>query len=92
MSAYLDSMKEMKLKIDEDDAAAYTNDAFALHIFHQLEEAHVESFRNEYELMNTKWMMREINVESTILMDGAELHFTNSSNNNGWTIDHNPKE
>ena len=42
--------------------------------------------------MNTKWMMGKLNVESATLMDDAEPHFTNLSNNNSWMIDHNPKE
>ena len=36
--------------------------------------------------------MGKINVESAGLMNDAELHFTNLSNNNGWMIDYNPKE
>ena len=36
MSAYLDAMKEIKLKIDKKDAATYTNDAFTHGIFFQL--------------------------------------------------------
>ena len=36
--------------------------------------------------------MGKINVDLSGLMDEAEFHCTNLSNNNGWMIDYNPKE
>ena len=37
-------------------------------------------------------MMGKLNFDSAGLMDDTELHFTNMSNNNGWTVDHNTEE
>ena len=92
VSAFLDVMKEIKLKTDKKDANAYTDDAFVHGIFFQLKEAPVESSKTEFGLLNIKWMMGKIHVNSAGLMDEAKLHYMNLSNNNGWTIDHNPKE
>ena len=91
VSAFLDAMKEIKLKTNEKDANTYTNDAFVHDIFFQLKEAPVKSFKTGYELLDTKYMTGKIHVDLAGLMDEAEFHYTNLSNNNGWTIDHNPK-
>ena len=73
----------MKLKIDEKDPLAYTDGSFTCDIFQQLKTAPVESFKTEYELLETKWMMGRMLIQSATLMDDAELHYTNLFNNNG---------
>ena len=82
VSAFLDVVKGIKLKLNKKDVTAYTDDAFVHDLFFQLKEAPVESIKTEYELLNTKWMMGRINIDSAGLMDEAELHYTNLSNNN----------
>ena len=50
--------------------------------------APVDSFKNEYELMEMKWLMGKLTDDSSTLMDDAELHFTNLNSNKN--VDHRP--
>ena len=92
VSAFCDAMKTIKLKIDEKDPSAYTDDAFAHDIFKQLTTAPVDSFKTEYESIETKWMMGRTVLTADSLMEDAELHYVNLSNNSKWILDHKPTE
>jgi hypothetical protein len=83
---FFDTMKSIKLQIDQKDPMAYTDDAFVRDIFLQLkDEALLLKFKNEFTSLEWHWQMDKEIVTSQSLMDKAGTYFTNLVASGSWS-------
>jgi hypothetical protein len=78
---YFDTVKFLKLQIDQKDPTAYMEDAFIRDIFLQLKQESLPAeFCLEYSCQKTCWMMNKSQLSSQSLMDDASAYYVNLGN------------
>ena len=92
MAEYVDKIQEGKISIDGKDPQAYSDDAFIKDIYVQLKLAPVESFAQEHERNETRWLTGKDVVTSVSLIEDATVHYTQLDNTGRWKGRHNPKD
>ena len=82
---FFDTIKFLKLHIDQKDPTAYTEDAFIWDIFLQLKQESLPAeFRIKFGRQETRWMMNKAKITSVSLMDDASAYFVNLKNTGNW--------
>ena len=89
---YLDEMKIMKMSIDEKDIGAYTDNAYVKDIFAQLKLAPVDSFSQEYERLESRWLLGKELVNSESLRRESIMHYTQLDNDGKWAGQYSAKD
>jgi hypothetical protein len=82
---FFDTMKSIKLQIDQKDPMAYTDDAFVRNFFLQLnDESLLLEFKNEFTSLEQRWQMDKEIVTAQSLMDEAGTYFTDLVASGSW--------
>jgi hypothetical protein len=82
---FFDAAKYIKLKIDQKDPTAYTEDAFIQDIFLQLKHESLPSkLRLEFSCQETHWMMNKMRITLQSLIDNALAYYINLKNTSAW--------
>jgi hypothetical protein len=85
---YFDTVKFLKLQIDQKDPTAYMEDAFIRDIFLQLKQESLPAeFCLEYSCQKTCWMMNKSQLSSQSLMDDASAYYVNLKNTCTWKVE-----
>ncbi len=75
---FFDTMKSIKLQINQKDSLAYTDDAFVQDLFLQLKDEPLPlDFKHKFTALEGRWQMDKEIVTSQSLMDGAGTYYTN---------------
>jgi hypothetical protein len=82
---FFDTMKSIKLQIDQKDPMAYTDDAFVQDNFLQLKDESLPlEFKNEFTSLEQCWQMDKEIVTPQLLIDEARTYFTNLVASGSW--------
>ena len=90
--SFFDEVSTKKVLIDQKDPTVYKDEAFVRDILDQLKSAPIETFRLQYDQIETNWLMGKIDLDSASLIAEATLHCTNLANTNRWVAEYNPRD
>ena len=90
--SFFDEVSTKKVLIDQKDPSAYKDEAFVRDLLDQLKSAPIETFRLQYDQIETNWLMGKIELDSASLIAEATLHYTNLVNTDRWVAEYNPRD
>ncbi len=86
--SFFDAMKSIKLKIDQKDSSAYTDDAFVPDLFIQLKDESLSlDFKDKFTALERCWQMDREIVTPQSLMDDAGTYYTNLIGLGSWKME-----